>query len=223
LKFESGISIYGQVGFVELTLKENFDTNTYTMKATAYSTGIVQVLSRNRSDSFVSEGKIQNGSYIPKKFIKKTVKTDYEKITTYTFDYKNNTVIKHKVLSKYITNSTFNLIKMKFIDTKKFVVEESTEEIELCKNDFLSLYLNLKHGNLKKGNISYVDKDEKDSLFLIDNNLFEVEKNNGEDKYKIALIDDEKSIFFQKAVSINVSFYGDAYIEKIYEKTDIIN
>ena len=223
LKFESGISIYGKVGFVNMTLKENFDDNTYIMSATASSTGVVKVLSRNRVDSFTSEGKMQDGIYIPLKFTKKTVKTDYEKITTYIFDYKNNKLLKSKVLSKYIVDSNFDLIKMKFIDTKKFVVEKSNEELELYDNDFLSLYLNLKHGNLKQGNISYIDKDEEDTLFLINNNLFQVEKNNGEEKYQIALVDDEKSIFFQKAVSINVSFYGDAYIEKIYEKTDIIN
>ncbi|WP_455755695.1 hypothetical protein [Sulfurimonas sp.] len=223
LKYESGISIYGKVGFVDVTLEEDFDNKTYKMEATASSTGVVKVLTRNRSDIFTSEGNIVDGVYVPTKFTKKTLKTDYEKVTTYTFDYENDTVKKAVVLSKYEVDSTFDLIKMKYIDTKRLVVEKSSTNIELHKNDFLSLYLNLKHGNLKKGAVTYIDKKDKDSLSLVNNSLFEVHKNYGEDKYNIALIDDKKSIFFQKAVSINVSFYGDAYIEKISERTDIIN
>jgi len=223
LRFESGISIYGKVGFVDLTLKEDFDNKTYKMKAIASSTGVVKALTNNRSDIFTSEGNIVDGVYLPIKFTKKTLKTDYEKTTTYTYDYKNNTVKKSIILSKYEVDSTFDIIRMKYIDTKKLIVEKSSKNIELHKNDFLSLYLNLKHGNLKKGAVTYIDKKDKDSLSLVNKSLFEVQKNHGEDKYNIALIDDKKSIFFQKAVSINVSFYGDAYIEKISERTDIIN
>jgi len=223
LRYESGISIYGKVGCVEVTLEENFDKKTYKMKAVASSTGVVKVLTGNRSDIFISEGNIVGSVYIPTKFTKKTLKTDYEKITTYTFDYKNDTVLKEVILSKYETDSRLDFIRMKYIDTKKLIVEKSNSNIELHKNDFLSLYLNLKYGNLEKGNITYIDKKDKDSLSLVNDSLFSVEKNYGEDKYKIALIDDEKSIFFQKAVSINISFYGDAYIKKVSEKTDIIN
>ena len=223
LKYESGISIYGKVGFVDVVLEENFDNKTYKIEAIASSIGIVKMLSGNRTDSFTSEGDIVDGVYVPKRFIKKTLKTDYEKLTTYTFDYKNSKVIKSVVTSKYETDSTFDIIKMKYIDTKRLVVKKSTKDIKLHQNDFLTLYLNVKHGNLKKGDITYIDKKDKDSISLINEGLFSVEKNYGEDRYNIALTYDKNSIFFQEAVSINVSFYGDAYIRKISEKSNIIN
>ena len=223
LKFESGISIYGQVGFADLVLEENFDANTYKMSAITSSTGIVKALTGNRKDSFVSEGVIRNGIYVPKKFVKKTEKTDYEKTTTYEFDYENSTVIKKKVLKKYETVSSFDPFKFTFTESKKLILEEQSENIELSDNDFLTLYLNLKHGNLRVGNVSYIDQDDKDSISLLHKGMFEVQKDNGNERYKIVLIDDAQSIFFNKAVAKDIAFYGDAYIKKIYEKNIILN
>ncbi|MCD4667781.1 MAG: DUF3108 domain-containing protein [Sulfurimonas sp.] len=223
LRFESGISIYGQIGFVDVVLEENFDKKTYRMEVVASSIGIARILSRDREETFVSEGKMENGVYLPTKFTKRTVKTNYERVATYTFDYSSFTVIKTEVITKNEINTTFDFIIMEYVNTEKLVVEKSTEEIELESNDFLSLYLNLKKGNLKIGKISYVDKKEDDSLFLLNDKLIEVQKNHGDDKYNIVLYCDGESIFFQKAVSEGIFFYGDAYIKKLYEKTDIIN
>lgn len=223
LKFESGISIYGQVGFADLILEENFDSNSYKMTATTYSTGIVRALTNNRKDMLSSEGEIENGVYKPKQFTKQTIKTDYEKTTTYLFDYVNKTAIKKKIIKKYETKNNFDPFKLKFVKTKKLIVEESSEIINLSHNDFLTLYLNLKHGNLKIGNINYIDKEDDDSIYLINNDLFEVQKHYGDEKYKIVLTDDEDSIFFAKAVARDIAFYGDAYIKKIFEKNTISN
>lgn len=223
LKFESGISIYGQVGFADIILEENFDKKTYKMTAITSSIGIVKVLTSNRSDTFVSEGIIENGVYVPLKFTKRTTKTNYEKVTTYIFDYENNTVSKEKVTKKNEAVRKFNPYTFKFTDGKKLVVDKVIESVKLSENDFLTLYLNLKHGNLKVGDVGYIDQDEEDSISLLNEKLFEVEKDNGNERYKIVLIDDEKSIFFNKAVAENISFYGDAYIKKISEKNRIIN
>ena len=223
LRFESGISIYGQVGFADIMLEENFDKNTYKMTTVTSSTGIVRVLTANRSDTFISEGIIKNGVYVPQKFTKRTAKTDYEKVTTYIFDYENDTVLKEKVTKKNETVSKFDPITFGFIESKKLVVDKVTENVDLSKNDFLTLYLNLKHGNLKKGNVKYIDQDEDDSISLVDEDLFEVQKDNGNEKYKILLIDDKESIFFHEAVAKNIAFYGDAYIKKISEKNKVIH
>ena len=80
----------------------------------------------------------------------------------------------------------------------------------------------MKKGNLKIGQVFYVDKKDKDKLFYRNKDLVEVQKNHGEDKYNILVHHDEESIFFKKIESVGVSFYGDAYIEKVSETTDII-
>jgi len=223
LKFEGGISIYGKVGVVDLTLEENFDEQTYKIFAKASSTGIVKTLSGNRKDIFISEGTIKDNIYIPTKFTRKTFKNNYEKVTIYLFDYTNNTVLRERTITKNLIESSFDFIQMKYIETKKVVVQKSSENVKLYKNDFLSLYLNMQKGNLKKGQINYVDKKEKDTLFLVNNNHVKVQKNHGSDKYSLELYYDEKSLFFQKIVSVGIAFYGDAYIEKVSEKTTLTN
>lgn len=221
VKYESGISIYGKIGFVDLILEES--SNKYKMQATTTSDGIVKYLSSNRVDIFTSEGTIENGVYIPSRFTKKTSKTDHNKTTEYIFDYKNKTVIKTKLVEEYKIISNFDPMTFAFIDTRTFFETQESEEIDLVPNDYLSLYLNLKAGNITKGKVLYVDKKEKDTLLFLGNNLFEVQKNFGEDSYQISMIDDNKSIFFQKVMSIGVAFYGDAYIKKLWEKKRTLN
>lgn len=222
LHFESGLSIYGKIGFVDVILEEDTEKQTYKMQAIAKSIGIVKVLSGNRTDHFISEGKIENGVYVPHTFTKKATKTDYEKSTTYSFDYRYNTVVKNVVKSEYVDDSTFDPFEMRYVSAKKLVVKKDSSEIKLYPNDYLSLYLNLEKGNLKNGVISYVDKKEKDRLLLHNHGLIEVQKNHGEDKYNIIVDYDDSSRFFNKVESIGVAFYGDAYIKKISDRTKLI-
>ncbi len=218
VKYESGISIYGKIGFVDLILKEDIQDKTYFFEATTTSQGFVKYLSSNRIDVFTSEGIIKNGVYKPLKFTKKTSKTDYTKTTSYIFNYEKHTVIKTKTVEEYKIISTFNPIKFAFDDERKLFIKQSTAKIDLESNDYLSLYLNLKKGNISRGKVPYVDKKDKDTLLFLGNNLFEVQKNFGENNYKISMTNDKESIFFYKVESIGISFYGDAYIRKITEK-----
>ena len=222
LKFESGITIYGQVGFVDVILKENFDNNTYEMKAITRSTGAVQFLTNNRRDIFISEGQIRDGVYKPFKFTKEVLKDDEKKITTYLFDYEADTVYKTVSSEKYETITKFDPFTFSSKTEKKLVQEKNEETIKLYPNDYLSLYLNMKKGNLKIGKVSYVDKKDSDTLLYQSDDLIEVQKHDGEDIYHIAVHHDPQSIFFKKVESIGVSFYGDAYIEKISETKETI-
>ena len=222
LRFESGISIYGQIGYVDVELTQNFDKNTYTMKATTTSKGVVRFLTKNRKDIFISEGKIKNGLYIPFKFTKQAIKSDYEKVTTYLFNYEEDIVLKTVSLEKLETQSTFDPSTFSYTDVKKTILEKSESSVKLHPNDYLSLYLNFKSGKLKFGQVSYVDKKKTDKLIYKNSDLVEVQKHDGEDTYSIVIHHDDKSLFFNKTESIGVSFYGDAYIKKVSETTDIL-
>lgn len=223
LKFESGITIYGQVGFVDLVLIEDLDNNTYEMKATTRSTGLVKVLTSNRRDIFTSKGKIEDGVYKPLTFTKEALEDDYRRVISYFFNYEDDKVEKVTFLKKYKYINTFDPATFKFVKTKKLVEKNEKAFIKLYPNDFLSLYLNMKKGKLQKGKVSYVDKKDKDSLFYRNTNLIEVHKKHGEDKYKIVVHHDEDSLFFKKVESVGISFYGDAYIEKVSETKEIVD
>lgn len=222
LKFESGITIYGQIGYVDVELIQNFDNNTYEIKATTTSVGAVQYLTNNRKDIFTSEGQIKDGLYIPFKFTKQTLKDNYEKITSYLFDYEEKTVLKTTYLKKLENSSTFDTTTFTYVDEMKSIVEKDESSIKLYPNDYLSLYLNLKSGKLKFGKVSYIDKKETDTLIYKNTDIVEIQKHDGDDIYSILIHHDKESIFFKKIESIGVSFYGDAYIKKISETTDIL-
>lgn len=222
LGFESGISIYGKVGFIDIILEEDDEKQTYRMEVTASSTGLVKALTNNRRDTFVSEGYIKNGVYFPTKFMRETSKTDYKRLTTYIFDYKKKIVIKNRVVTEVQRQSHLNIVNMEIINTKKTkIIESYIRNIKLYANDFLSLYLNMQNGNLKKGKINYIDMSPKDTLLLIEKNKIEVQKHNGKEKYNIEIFYDTNSIFFKKLISEDIAFYGDAYIKKVYEKVSL--
>lgn len=224
LKYESGISIYGKIGTVALTLEENYDLNTYKMIAKTTSTGMVKFLSGNRIDTFTSEGKIKNGVYQPLKFIRHTSKNDSTKIRTYTFDYAAKTVTKEELNTQIESAPSFDSISLDFIEEEEYTVQtKEVKTIDFETNDFLSLYLNLIKGNLNTGEVPYIDMKDKDTLLYVKNNLFEVHKNHGEDKYSVVMIPDTKSIFFEEVISVGIAFYGDAYIKKTSESMRTIN
>ncbi|MBL4730660.1 MAG: hypothetical protein JKY28_04750 [Sulfurimonas sp.] len=60
---------------------------------------------------------------------------------------------------------------------------------------------------------------EKDELIFVKENLFEVHKNHGEDTYFVEMTPDEDNPFFKQVTSLGISFYGDAYIKKISQKS----
>lgn len=225
LKYESGISIYGQIGYVELSYEENHDTHTYKMVAKTTSIGLVKLLSGNRIDIFTSEGSVQDGLYVPRIFTRYTSKNDSNKTRVYLFDSENKIVQKTQTTSTLEVDLIYDSLSFDFEeeeDEEQIVVQIQKEEITFETNDFLTLYLNLIQGNLLHGKVPYIDMKKEDSLIYKGKNIFEIHKNHGEDKYSIIMVPDEASMFFQEVKSVGISFYGDAYIKKTSEETRTI-
>ncbi|MFA6191114.1 MAG: hypothetical protein WC665_02050 [Sulfurimonas sp.] len=221
-KCEGGISIYGKVGVADITLEEDSDKKSYKMKVETSSIGLVKALSFNRHDIFVSEGVIKDGLYLPHRFIKHTLKDDLDEMITYLLDYENKTLLKTTKVKKTKHYYGYDIQSFEIIPRQKIIETDESEYIDFQSNDFLTLYLNLKNNKLKTGNISYIDKKDEDNLQLINKNLFEVQKDNGRTKYHISFLNDN-GFLFKRAVALDIFFYGDAYIEKLYEKTEIIH
>ena len=215
LRYESGISIYGQIGYVTLRLEENLDEQTYKIQATTTSTGIVKYLSSNRIDTFVSEGNIKDGVYVPMKFTRITSKNGSTKERVYSYDYVKKNVLKVETINTLESHSEIDVFSLKIIKKDKMIKKVNKEIIDFKTNDFLSLYLNLQHGNLDYGKVPYIDMKVKDDLFFVQENLFEVHKNNGEEKYSVSMIPSKEGIFFEQVTSVDIGFYGDAYIKKL--------
>lgn len=217
VKYEGGISLYGKVGSADIRLEENRDDNTYKMRVVASSSGIIKALTDNREDIFTSQGKIENGIYRPQKFTVRVQKDHSTEITTYVFDEKNKKILKTKYKKELDSYSTFDVTKIAMVTHERPVEHTSSEYIEYDANDFLSLFLNVRKGNMKNKPLTYVEKKESDDIELVSNTLFKVTKDNGQERYDISIVNDGSS-FMKEAVAKNIAFYGDAYIKKVYEK-----
>lgn len=218
LQYEGGISLYGKIGIADVILEENLDKNIYKITLTTYSTGLVSTLTSNRKDTFISEGTINNGVYVPNKFTKRTSKNNYDKRTTYLFDYKKNKVYKNTTLEKIEYTKEFDVQKLKIVEKQNIHKDTKKKEIDLNENDYLTMFLNVRNGNFKMGDITYLDKKNTNKVFLFNEDLAVIQKKDT--KYRISTVSDD-SIFFNTLISENIAFYGDGYIKKISEKTDI--
>lgn len=222
IEYDSGITLYGKIGTANITLKENTLANTYKIVAIATSAGLIKKISGNRVDTMISEGKIVDGVYEPKKFTKLYTTDSKTKKTVYDFDYENLKVTKTVFRTKLVEQRTINPFTLDFSTTTKSVHSEKSVEVAMANNDYLSLYLNLKRDNIKKGDVAYLDQKSDDSVALINNGLFTISKKDGGENYDILLSFSDDDLFFEKAQTKDVSFYGDAYLVRTSQRVSTI-
>lgn len=221
VQFESGISFYGKVGEISLIFEEDNINNYYKMNVVVSSTGFLKAISNNRVETLLSEGIIKDGVYIPQTYIKKVTKNGYEKLITYKFDYISNNIKSSTIKKESIITTQFNHKNFKFIEQEKIINTKKTKKLKMYRNDFLTLYLNWQHKNLKnKQHIRYLGQKSKDFISLLNQKSFSINKNNNEYEIIVDVLYDNQSVFFKKATS-KLFYYGDAYVKKISETSYI--
>ena len=217
VSYEAGISIYGRVGVAEVDYEEDNVTKTYKMHIVMSTTGIVKKLTGNQENSYVSEGVIENGVYLPKKFIILVTKDSSLKKETYLFDHKAKKIEKTLYKKELESYSGFDISSMSVVSKKKTVEHTEHQSIKYYRDDYLSLYLNVRHHNFACNILTYLDKKDSDTVALTNENLFTIEKNNGDEVYNIHMTYDN-TLFFQEALATDIFFFGDAYIRKVMQK-----
>lgn len=213
VNYEAGISIYGRVGTADVHYQEDNLSNTYKMDIVMSTTGIVKKLTGNQENSYMSEGVIQNGVYLPTKFVILVTKNFSLKRETYIFDHKNKIIEKTLYKKERESFSEFDISAMSVVTKNKIVENTEHDSIKYYRDDYLSLYLNVRHHNFTCNILSYLDKKDSDSVALINDDLFTIEKHEGEDVYNIHMTYDG-TLFFQEALATDILFFGDAYIRK---------
>jgi len=213
VNYEGGISIYGRVGVAEVDYQEDNGTKRYKMHVVMSTTGLVKKLTGNQENSYTSEGVIENGVYLPKKFVILVTKNGSVKRETYLFDHKAKKIEKTFYKKELVDYSEFDVSSMSVVSKKKTVEKTEHKSIKYYRDDYLSLYLNVRHHNFSSNNLGYIDKKDSDSVTLINDHLIILKKHNGDDVYKIVITYDN-TLFFQEAVAKDILFFGDAYIRK---------
>jgi len=220
VNYEGGISIYGRVGIAEVDYQEDNVTKTYKMHVVMSTTGIVKKLTGNQENSYTSEGVIENGVYLPKKFVILVTKDTSLKRETYIFDHKNKKIEKTLYKKELVHYSDFDISSMSVVSKKKIVEKTEQKSVKYHRDDYLSLYLNVRHYNFTSNNLGYLDKKDTDTVTLTNKNFLIIKKHKGDDVYNIHIIYDN-TLFFQEALATDILFFGDAYIRKVSDASKL--
>lgn len=205
--------IFGKVGVSDAYFKK--DSKNYLIKVEAKAKGLAKVLSKNRRETYISQGVVENGVLVPLIYKKIRENSSKKRVKIYRFD--------HKAKKIYVTVINYK-------DGKK----EGHEEVlnYYAKNDILSLYFNLNHflkpgiqtmklyavgGNRKDGGVDIILPDNKEKrklkkLFKSGEGLFlDVvlhQKIFASKEGRLHLLINKDGIT-KKAILENVLFFGD--------------
>lgn len=139
--YDVSFGIFGEIGKAEISY--TYDEDSYVIYVHAWTTGVAALLSQERQEDYISQGKIVDGKLRPDVFVKYRKNNRYTKTNIYTFDHDNKKV--HEYLSRdTLTQHSrldVNTMKNIKIDAKVF---EYTEEVFrfYTDNDLLSLFFN---------------------------------------------------------------------------------
>ncbi len=140
-RYDVDVGMFGKVGYADVSIQKGADS--YKAKVVATMTGTAATLTGNRVETYVSEGEIQEGRYLPHTFTRIKKNDQGERIQTYTFDHQKRSVRLNEEKSELIKKSSFDPIAFKIVKTE--VLEHSNKEVELetyNEQDLLSAYLN---------------------------------------------------------------------------------
>ena len=129
ITYEVSFSIFGTMAKVEMT--KVIEKQDYVICVHAYTVGVVSGLTKGREETYISQGKIVDGIFVPDVFVKTRHTNDSEKVTVYKFDHQKKTVYKDHSSSKIVVTRTLDIKSLK---TVRSVHEEY--EFNEDKKDF---------------------------------------------------------------------------------------
>lgn len=171
-KYAVNVSLFGKVGYIDIILDEKKDK--YTMTMTAKTTGTAAALTANRLETYISQGSIIDGKYIPDRFIK-IKKTDHKtKTLTYSFNHEQKEITLVEEKEKLVTSSDFDALSFKIVKKQTLKKTKSTTVLDkYLPNDVLSSFINTTNDLNKQKTYKLeaigAHNDKKDvNLYLLD-------------------------------------------------------
>ncbi len=237
--YEVDFSFIGKMG--EVTMTKIIEDDNYIITVHASSVGVVASLTNNREEIYISQGKLDEGTFRPEVFVKVRLTDDEQKYTVYKFEHDAKKVLKEHLYIKEEREQSFDVKTMKVVYSSSIDEGFSSKyESVYADNDLISFIFNasshlpkLKEGAVKKFYAVAV-KTKESAIYLekpyknveVDNvpqhaitegKLFEIilKKdffNDGEGKIEIALDDDG---FPSVAVMNDVALFGDVVGKRV--------
>ena len=154
--YDVSFGIIGEIGKAEITYIH--DEDSYLIYVHAWTTGMSAILSQNREESYISQGKILDGILRPDVFVKHRKSDRSVRDSVYLFDYFAEKVYTNYTKVHNVQSTCFDIDTMK---NTKIETEEFSQNSEVFRfftdNDLLSLFFNtqkilptLKYGEAKQ-------------------------------------------------------------------------
>jgi hypothetical protein len=141
LKYDLDVSLFGTVGYADIIYTEG--DGHYRMEARARAVGSVASLTGNYTETYISEGTVRKGKFIPEVFVK-IKRTDSEfNEERYLFDHVHKTVTEthHKELK--VSTHRFDVVSMRIKNDISTEISDDTKVMKrYAADDPLSTFLN---------------------------------------------------------------------------------
>lgn len=141
-RYKVTLSLFGKVGEATITIAERGDE--YRMIVEDYTTGLAADISGNERDRFVSRGRIVNGRYVSDVFESYQINDTVHESNVYVFDHEAQTVTRYQDKNKTVSESTFDVMSMRFVEHKVQKITQKSEVLDFyTPYDSLSAVLNI--------------------------------------------------------------------------------
>jgi hypothetical protein len=151
-QYDVDFSIVGTIAKASMNKVQEGDTYTITLQADAI--GIVAEMTKDRSETYISQGSLVGSELIPDVLVVKRKTDDIEKYTVYKFDHTNRVVQKETSEIKRVSSTSMDVKNMRIIETVKEEFScSSVQNDYYARNDIVSLFFNSRYyiGSMNAG------------------------------------------------------------------------
>lgn len=221
LKYDLDVSMFGTVGYADIVYSE--DTDRYRMEAGARAIDSVAALTKNYTETYVSEGRIVNGRYVPETFTKIKRTDDEFNRERYEFDHANRQVRKIRHLERKERSTKFNVMTMKLERKVSTKVEDHNDLLDrYAGDDPLSTFLNARavlkdeKSDIRIDAIAIKQKDTAIISKLLQNTLRVTVKDFGGGDDVLVNVELDEDYMVKSATAEDVLLFGDFRINRLY-------
>ncbi len=139
--YDVSFGVVGEIGQAEISYTH--DAKSYLIRVHAWTTGMTALLTQNREEEYISQGKIIDGQLRPDVFVKHRQNDHYNKSNIFLFDYDKQEVLSYKAKEELINQTIFDVKQMKNTKVTLTQFSHSKEDFNFfTQNDLLSLFFN---------------------------------------------------------------------------------
>ncbi|WP_345975157.1 hypothetical protein [Sulfurimonas sp. HSL3-7] len=230
VQYDVDLSAVGTIGKASMSKVQQ--NGNYVITLHAQAIGIAAKMTKERSDTYISQGTFDGDEFVPDVLVVKRETNDKVKYTVYTFDHINKVVQKENTQIKRVSSNSLDIKSLRIVATEKeeFSFSSKTNEY-YARNDIVSLFFNSRHymasmsaGERKTLRAVGIKSDEGEVMVTLpakevsNNDLFGVaiDKDNFENGKGELLVSLDADGFPSIATINDIALYGDVVGKRIY-------